>query len=113
LTTSSTSAELLPSCALLRPCTALGSAELLTSSALLCSRGPLGSAELLASSPAQILAALLGSSTKLFAGLDSSLIRRPVVTLLRPLVAVLDTATIFRIVLPLRSVAALSLLDAL
>jgi hypothetical protein len=92
---------------------ALGAAELLTSPARLRPRITLGSAELLASAATEVLAALLGSSTKLLAGLDASLIGRAVIALLRSLVTVLDALAILRIVLELRPAAALSLLDAL
>ena len=92
---------------------ALGAAELLTSPALLRPRTTLGSAELLASAATEILAALLGSPTKLLAGLDTSRVRPLVEALLRRLVAILDALAILRIVLELRPAAALSLLDAL
>ena len=63
--------------------------------------------------PAEILAALVGPPAEVLAGLGGLWIAPPVVLLLRPLVTILDAASVLRVVLPLGAIASLALLCSL
>src|SRR6185312_14390232 len=86
---------------------ASGPAELLPGAAAADLLGPpaLAASELPATPAREVLAPLLGAAAKLLARLDRLRIAPAVVTLLCPLVPVLDPASVLRVVLPLRSIA--------